>query len=44
MPAFIDPHGHVSMVGHFSLMADLSECNNFDEVIQALKAYIREKN
>lgn len=43
MPAFIDPHGHVSMVGHFSLMADLSECDNFDEVVQVLKAYIQEK-
>ncbi|WP_040978433.1 amidohydrolase [Oceanobacillus jeddahense] len=42
MPTFIDPHGHVSMVGQFSLMADLSECNNFNDIIQTLKNYINE--
>ncbi|WP_152657579.1 amidohydrolase [Oceanobacillus sp. CFH 90083] len=43
VPAFIDPHGHISMVGQFSLMADLSECSNFSDIIQTLKDYIQEK-
>ncbi|GIO24123.1 amidohydrolase [Oceanobacillus sp. J11TS1] len=44
MPAFIDPHGHISMVGQFSSMADLSECNNFNDIIQTLKDYIQNKD
>ncbi|MFD1065633.1 amidohydrolase [Oceanobacillus locisalsi] len=43
MPAFIDPHGHISMVGQFSLMADLSECDHFEDIIQTLTEYMQKK-
>ena len=40
MPGFIDPHGHAVMAGQMSLMADLSQCESFVQIIAALKAYI----
>lgn len=43
MPGFIDPHGHVSMVGPMSIMADLSVCESFDDIIYTLKSYINHK-
>lgn len=39
MPAFIDSHGHASMVGQMSSAVDLSECETFDEIVEELKAY-----
>jgi predicted amidohydrolase YtcJ len=41
MPGFIDPHGHISMVGPMSAMADLSECESFEDIILTLKNYIQ---
>ncbi len=43
MPAFIDPHGHISMVAQFAAFADLSECTDFAQILQKLKAYLQEK-
>lgn len=40
MPGFIDPHGHAVMAGQMGMMADLSQCESFAEIIAALKAYI----
>lgn len=42
MPAFIDGHGHVSMAGQMSMMADLGECTSFSEIIDTLKQYRKE--
>lgn len=42
MPSFIDPHSHVTMNGQMSLMADLSECKNFDDVERVMKEFIVE--
>lgn len=42
LPGFIDPHSHLSMIGPMSVFADLSNCNNFNDIIQTLKGYIRE--
>lgn len=39
MPAFIDPHSHISMYSQFSSLADLSECTNFDEIVETLRRY-----
>ena len=43
MPSFIDPHGHISMVAQFTSLADLSECTDFDGIVETLKAYQAEK-
>lgn len=43
MPSFIDPHGHAAMVGQMAMLCDLSRCESFQDVIDALKAYIAEK-
>lgn len=40
MPGFVDPHGHAVMCGQMRMMADLSQCESFDEIIAELKAYI----
>jgi len=42
MPGFIDPHSHIVLNGQMALFADLSECRNFDDVEEAMKAYIKE--
>lgn len=42
MPAFIDPHSHITMVGQIALLADLTECVCFDEIVEVLKHYIDE--
>ena len=43
MPSFIDPHGHISMVAQFTSLADLSECTDFDGIVETRKAYQAEK-
>ncbi|CDQ41610.1 amidohydrolase [Virgibacillus salexigens] len=43
LPSFIDPHSHISMVGPVAALCDLSECDNFNEIVDQLKAYIKEK-
>ena len=40
MPGFIDPHGHAVMSGQTGMMADLSQCESFEQIISELKAYI----
>lgn len=42
MPAFIDPHSHVTLNGQMSLMADLSECKDFADVEKVMKDFIAE--
>lgn len=42
MPSFIDPHGHATMTPMFASLCDLSGCNNFDDIVAALKAYKEE--
>lgn len=43
MPSFIDAHSHISMYSQFSTFADLSQCSNFDEIVDTLKQYQKEK-
>ena len=40
MPGFIDPHSHIAMNGQISLLADLSECSSFDDIVGALNGYV----
>lgn len=42
MPSFIDPHSHIAMYSQFSSFADLSECEDFEEIIAVLKKYMEE--
>lgn len=44
MPAFIDAHSHIIMNGQMSMLADLSECESFADIIASLKEYIRKNN
>ena len=44
MPSFIDPHGHVAgMAPMFADLCDLSACNNLQEIVDTLKAYLAER-
>lgn len=40
MHSFIDGHGHIAMNGFMSSFAELSECRNFDDIVDTLKRYI----
>ena len=42
MPAFIDAHSHFVMSGQMSMMANLSECESFNDIIVALKKYMKD--
>lgn len=42
MPSFIDPHSHIAMYSQFSSFADLSECEDFEEILTVLKKYMEE--
>lgn len=44
LPAFIDPHGHITVVARLSGMADLSGCQDFSDIVRVMKEYIAEKN
>lgn len=44
MPAFIDPHSHISVVAQTAFMADLSETKDFEDIQNVLKKYIKDKN
>lgn len=44
MPAFIDAHGHISQTTDSLARADLSEAKNFDDIVNILKAFAKEKN
>lgn len=39
MPSFIDSHSHIVMNGQTAAFADLSDCENFQDIIQVLKKY-----
>jgi len=40
MPAFIDSHSHFVMSGQMSMMANLSECESFEDIINELRNYM----
>src|SRR5699024_3360627 len=42
MPGFIDPHGHFAMMGLFASFVDLTACDNFNEIVSAMKAALKE--
>ena len=42
MPAFIDAHSHITMAGQVSVLADLTECMNYNDIVQKLKSYIKD--
>ncbi len=44
MPAFIDGHSHFLMAMQIGMMADLTACSNFDDIVSVMKAFIKEKN
>lgn len=44
MPSFIDAHSHFVMNGQMSAWTDLSECESFDDIVEALKASIEENH
>lgn len=39
MPAFIDPHSHFSQVAQSAMMCDLSETDNFSDIVEKLTDY-----
>ena len=43
LPGFIDPHGHISMMGTMSVMANLREDESFSDIQKTLQAYIKDK-
>src|SRR5699024_9590638 len=42
LPGFVDPHGHISMMGTMSVMANLRDCDNFEDIVNVLTTYIEE--
>jgi len=44
MPAFVDPHSHIFTNGQVSQWADLKSCESFEDIINTLRRYIKEKN
>lgn len=42
MPSFIDTHSHLVLNGQMSRFANLSECRNWKDIVQTMKAYIKE--
>ncbi|SFD87097.1 hypothetical protein SAMN05216238_10553 [Lentibacillus persicus] len=43
LPGFVDPHGHLSMMGPLATMADLKECESFNDIQDTLTSYISNK-
>lgn len=43
MPSFIDSHGHAAMMGQMAMLCDLSRCESFQDVIDALRQYIADR-
>lgn len=43
LPAFIDPHSHVTSLANTLGLVDLDDVESFDEVIQRIKAYCKER-
>src|SRR5699024_1834940 len=44
LPGFVDPHGHISMVGTLSVMANLREDESFADIQATLKKYIQDND
>lgn len=44
LPGFVDPHGHISMVGTLSVMANLRDCESFADIKTVLATYIEQNN
>lgn len=42
MPSFIDAHSHFVMNGQMSMLAKLSDCESFDDIISVLRKYIKD--
>ena len=36
MPAFIDPHSHITMTANMMVATDLTECLSFEDIVTAL--------
>src|SRR5699024_12215146 len=43
LPGFVDPHGHISIMGTVSVMADLSACESLQDIIDTLTLHIERK-
>ncbi len=43
LPGFVDPHGHISIMGTVSVMADLSACESFQDIIDTLTLHMKRK-
>lgn len=44
MPGFIDAHSHFVMNAQMSVCARLGDCESYDDIVNALKKYISDKN
>lgn len=44
MPAFIDGHSHFLMAMQIGMMADLSDCNSFDDIVSTMRDFIKKRN
>src|SRR5699024_2510867 len=44
LPGFIDPHGHISMMGTMSVMANLREDESFSDIQNTLETYMKDNN
>src|SRR5699024_10625354 len=44
LPGVVDPHGHISMVGTLSVMANLREDESFADIQATLKKYIQDND
>src|SRR5690625_1411200 len=43
LPGFVDPHGHISIMGTISVMADLSAGESFQDIIDTLTLHMKRK-
>ena len=44
MPAFIDPHGHISLTMQMVTKANLGDCTSMEETTQTIKQYIEDND
>ncbi len=44
MPAFIDAHGHLSLMTRYTSMADLSTAESFEDIVHLLKEFRKQHN
>ena len=43
MPSFIDSHSHIASVAARAVMADLSGCGSFSEIVNTLKSHMKKR-